>query len=52
MFPLGEIEKPEVRRLAEAADLATAKKKTVRVFVLLENVILKNFKRIFTSSTR
>lgn len=27
MFPLGEIEKPEVRRLAEAADLATAKKK-------------------------
>lgn len=27
MFPLGELEKPEVRRLAEEADLATAKKK-------------------------
>lgn len=27
MFPLGEMEKPEVRRLAEEADLATAHKK-------------------------
>ena len=27
MFPLGHLEKPEVRRLAEEAGLATAKKK-------------------------
>ena len=27
LFPVGEIEKPEVRRIAEQLDLATAKKK-------------------------
>ncbi len=27
LFPVGEIEKPEVRRIAEELDLATAKKK-------------------------
>ena len=35
MFPIGDIEKSEVRRIAEEQNLATAKKKTQQVFVLL-----------------
>lgn len=42
LFPLGGMQKPEVRRIAEEAGLATAKKKTLQVFALLENVISKN----------
>jgi tRNA U34 2-thiouridine synthase MnmA/TrmU len=37
---VGEIEKPEVRKIAEELDLATAKKKTRRVSALLVNVVL------------
>ena len=43
MFPLGGMEKSEVRAIAERAGLATAKKKTQRAFVLL----VKKFQRIF-----
>lgn len=39
LFPLGHLQKPEVRRIAEEAGLATAKKKTLLVFVLLEKKI-------------
>lgn len=37
LFPVGEIEKPEVRKIAEQLDLATAKKKIRRVSALLVN---------------
>lgn len=40
LFPVGEIEKPEVRRIAEELDLATAKKKIQLVYVLSVNVAL------------
>ena len=43
MFPLGHLEKPEVRRLAEEAGLATAKRKTQLGFALSEKRISKNF---------
>lgn len=43
MFPIGDIEKKEVRKIAEEAGLATAKKKIQRAFALLENVISKSF---------
>lgn len=43
MFPLGGMEKSEVRAIAERAGLATAKKKTQRAFVLLVKRISKNF---------
>lgn len=43
MFPLGSMEKSEVRAIAERAGLATAKKKTQRAFVLLVKRISKNF---------
>ncbi len=34
LFPVGELEKPEVRRIAEQLDLVTAKKKTQRASAL------------------
>lgn len=43
MFPIGDIEKKEVRKIAEEAGLATAKKKILQGFVSLGNVISKNF---------
>lgn len=43
MFPLGGMEKSEVRAIAERADLATAKKKIQQVSVLLEKRTLNNF---------
>ena len=43
MFPLGHLEKPEVRAIAERAGLATAKKKIRLAFALLVRRILKNF---------
>lgn len=43
MFPLGHMEKAEVRAIAERAGLATAKKKIQQVFVLLEKRTLNNF---------
>ena len=39
LFPVG-VEKPEVRRIAEELDLATAKKKIQLVYVLSVNVAL------------
>ena len=38
LFPVGELEKPEVRKIAEDLDLITAKKKTPPVFVLSASV--------------
>ena len=35
LFPVGELEKPEVRKIAEELDLITAKKKTPPVSALL-----------------
>lgn len=42
MFPLGHLEKPEVRKIAERAGLATAKKKIQQEFALSVKRILKN----------
>lgn len=38
LFPVGELEKPEVRRIAEELDLITAKKKTLPASALLVSV--------------
>lgn len=38
LFPVGELEKPQVRKIAEELDLITAKKKTRPVSVLSANV--------------
>ena len=35
MFPIGDIDKKEVRKIAEEQDLATAKRKTLQASVLL-----------------
>lgn len=43
LFPVGELEKPEVRRIAEEQGLITAKKKIQPVFVLSVNVNLPSF---------
>lgn len=43
MFPLGHLEKPEVRQIAEQAGLATAKKKTQQGFVLSVRKTSKSF---------
>ncbi|MEI8670768.1 tRNA 2-thiouridine(34) synthase MnmA [Vibrio sp. SA48] len=40
LFPVGDLEKPEVRRIAEEQDLITAKKKIQLAFVLLANANL------------
>ena len=42
MFPLGEIDKPEVRRIAEELDLSIAHRKTLPVSVLSVSVISVN----------
>lgn len=48
LFPLGDIDKPEVRRIAEELALPIAHKKIQPVFALLVNDILNNFyKTIF-----
>ena len=38
LFPVGELEKSEVRKIAEEQDLITAKKKTPPAFASLANV--------------
>ena len=43
MFPLGHLEKPEVRRLAEEAGLATAKKKDSTGICFIGEKNFKNF---------
>lgn len=43
MFPLGHLEKSEVRAIAEKAGLATAKKKIQPASALLVRRTLKNF---------
>lgn len=43
MFPIGDIEKREVRRIAEEQNLTTAKKKILQAFVLLGKETLKSF---------
>lgn len=40
LFPVGEIEKPQVRKIAEELGLATAKKKIPLGFALLVNAVL------------
>lgn len=47
LFPLGEYTKPQIREIAEKYNLATAKRRTVQEFALLENVILISFIPIF-----
>lgn len=46
LFPIGAMEKPEVRMIAEAHGLANHAKKTVPAFVLLVSVDLKIFARL------
>ncbi len=43
LFPVGEIEKPQVRKIAEELGLATAKKKTPPESALLVNAVLMTF---------
>lgn len=43
LFPVGELEKTEVRRIADAIGLPNAKKKTRQVFVLLVSVRFASF---------
>ncbi|CVY16047.1 tRNA-specific 2-thiouridylase MnmA [Streptococcus pneumoniae] len=43
MFPLGHLEKPEVRRLAEEAGLSTAKKKDSTGICFIGEKNFKNF---------
>lgn len=43
LFPLAEITKPEVRKIAEKLNLTIAKKKIQLVSVLLVKEILDNF---------
>lgn len=43
MFPIGDIEKSEVRRIAEEQGLVTAKKKILQAFVLSAKKTLKHF---------
>lgn len=43
MFPIGDIEKSEVRRIAEEQGLVTAKKKILQAFVLSAKKTLKTF---------
>lgn len=43
MFPLANLQKEEVRRIASQYGLATAEKKTARVYALSANATLKTF---------
>ena len=43
LFPIGDLEKPKVREIAEKYGLITARKRILLVFVLLEKEILKTF---------
>ena len=45
LFPLGDLEKPEVRRIAVENDLVTARKRTARAFALSASVNSERFCR-------
>lgn len=46
IFPIGDIEKPEVRAIADKYELAVAKRKIQQASVSLENVISNSFYKI------
>ncbi len=49
MFPLGHLQKPQVREIAERAGLATAKRKTRQASALSVKRTSKNFRAVFAS---
>ena len=49
MFPLGHLQKPQVREIAERAGLATAKKKDSTGICFIGEKNFKNFRTIFAS---
>lgn len=51
MFPIGDIEKSEVRRIAEEQGLVTAKKKDSTGICFIGEKTLKHFISIFTCAT-
>lgn len=51
LFPVGDLEKPEVRRIAEEQGLITAKKKIQPVSALSASVNLPTFITLLTCST-
>ncbi len=45
LFPVGDMKKPEVRAYSESRGLVTAKKKILRVFVLLAIKVIKTLSK-------